>query len=45
MRSKPAGTIRIAAGEHAAEAILWPALAKFLPHYPALNIEIIIDWA
>src|SRR5580698_10026422 len=27
LRDKPAGTIRITAGEHAAEAILWPALA------------------
>ena len=31
LREKPAGTIRITAGEHAAEAILWPALAKLLP--------------
>src|ERR1700704_890393 len=31
-REKPAGTIRITAGEHAAEAILWPALATLLPH-------------
>ena len=28
LRDKPAGTIRITAGEHAAEAILWPALAS-----------------
>ena len=28
LRDKPAGTIRITAGEHAAEAILWPALAE-----------------
>ena len=27
LREKPAGTIRITAGEHAAEAVLWPALA------------------
>ena len=26
LRDKPAGTIRITAGEHAAEAVLWPAL-------------------
>src|SRR6187200_2666631 len=30
-RERPAGTIRITAGEHAAEAILWPALARLLP--------------
>ena len=26
LREKPAGTIRITAGEHPAEAVLWPAL-------------------
>src|SRR5207249_11992706 len=34
LRDKPAGTIRITAGEHPAAAILWPALAKLLPRYP-----------
>jgi DNA-binding transcriptional LysR family regulator len=42
-REKPAGTIRIAAGEHAAETILWPALAKLLPNYPDIKVEISID--
>src|SRR6202045_4236399 len=28
LREKPAGTIRITTAEHAAEAILWPALTK-----------------
>src|SRR5229473_8345249 len=28
LREKPAGNIRITTGEHAAEVILWPALAK-----------------
>ena len=28
LREKPAGTIRITADEHAAEAVLWPALAR-----------------
>ena len=31
LREKPAGTIRITAGEHPAYAILWPALARLLP--------------
>jgi DNA-binding transcriptional LysR family regulator len=43
-REKPAGTIRITAGEHAAEAILWPALATLLPHYPDIKVELIIDY-
>ncbi|MBY4588974.1 MULTISPECIES: LysR family transcriptional regulator [Rhizobium] len=43
-REKPAGTIRINAGEHAANAVLWPALAKLLPEYPDINVEIIVDY-
>ncbi|ANP85864.1 LysR family transcriptional regulator [Rhizobium leguminosarum] len=43
-REKPAGTIRINAGEHAANAVLWPALEKLLPDYPDINVEIIVDY-
>src|SRR5437667_11567917 len=43
LREKPAGTIRITTGEHAAEAILWPALGKLLPDYPDISGEVIID--
>ena len=43
-RDKPAGTIRITAGEHAAEAVLWPALAKLLPDYPDIHAEVIVDY-
>ena len=43
LREKPAGTIRITAGEHAAESVLWPALAKFLPDYPDINVEVIAN--
>ncbi len=28
LREKPAGNIRITTGEHAAETVLWPALAR-----------------
>jgi len=44
MGGKPAGNIRITAGEHAADAVLWPALAKFLPKYPAIKVELIVDY-
>src|SRR6202023_231827 len=44
LRDKPAGPIRITSGEHAAEAILWPALAKLLPHYPDIKVELNIDY-
>ena len=43
LREKPAGAIRITAGEHAAESILWPAVAKLLPDYPDIRIEIVVD--
>jgi DNA-binding transcriptional LysR family regulator len=44
LREKPAGTIRIRTSEYAAEAILWPALAKLLPPYPDIKVEIIVDY-
>ena len=44
LREKPAGTIRITAGEDAANRILWPALEKLLPKYPEINIEIVVDY-
>src|ERR1700678_2482946 len=31
LREKPAGTIRITATEHAAQSVLWPAVARLLP--------------
>ncbi len=34
MRDKPAGTVRITTGEHAAISVLTPALEKFLPDNP-----------
>jgi DNA-binding transcriptional LysR family regulator len=44
LRDKPAGTIRITCGEHPAEAILWPALAKLLPRYPDIKVELTVDY-
>jgi DNA-binding transcriptional LysR family regulator len=44
LREKPAGTIRITATEHAADAILLPKLAKLLRAYPEIKVEIIIDY-
>jgi DNA-binding transcriptional LysR family regulator len=40
LRDRPAGTIRINSGEHAAHTILWPALERFLPLYPDVKVEI-----
>jgi DNA-binding transcriptional LysR family regulator len=43
LRDKPAGTIRITAGEHAAESILWPTLERLLPDYPDVHVEVSVD--
>src|SRR5436190_16906295 len=43
LREKPAGTIRVTATEYAAQAILLPALAKILPNYPDIKVEVMID--
>jgi DNA-binding transcriptional LysR family regulator len=44
LRGKPAGTIRITAGEHAALTVLWPKLSKLLPQYPDIKLEVIVDY-
>ena len=44
LRETPAGTIRITAGEHPASSVLQPALAKILPQYPEIKVEIIVDY-
>jgi len=44
LREKPAGVIRITTGEHAAEAILWPALATLLRHYRDIKAELVVDY-
>jgi DNA-binding transcriptional LysR family regulator len=44
LRDRPAGTIRITATDYAANTILWPRLAKVLPDYPELRVEVSIDY-
>lgn len=44
LRDKPAGTVRITAGEHAAISVLAPALEKILPNYPDINVEVTVDY-
>jgi len=44
-RDTPSGTIRITSGDHAANTILWPKLAKFLPKYPDIKVEIVVEYA
>ncbi|GJE04454.1 HTH-type transcriptional regulator PgrR [Methylobacterium isbiliense] len=42
-REKPAGNVRIAAGEHSAESIIWPALERLLPEYPDVTAKVVVD--
>ena len=44
LRGQPAGTIRITIGDHAAKTILWPKLKTFLPDYPDIKVETMIDY-
>lgn len=43
LREKPAGMLRLAAGDHAAETILWPAVEKLRRAYPDITVEIDVD--
>lgn len=43
LRDKPAGTIRITAADYAVDTILVPKLAKLLPRYPDIKVEISVD--
>jgi len=44
LRDKPVGNLRITSVEHASQTILAPAIAKLLPDYPDISIEIINDY-
>lgn len=44
MREKPAGLIRITSVEHATRAVLYPALARLLPDYPDIKVEVVSDY-
>jgi len=44
LRERPAGTIRITAGEHAARTVVQRGLAKLLPRYPDIRVEVVVDY-
>ena len=44
LRDRPAGTIRITAGEHPVRSVLQPGLARLLPDYPDIHVEVIVDY-
>jgi DNA-binding transcriptional LysR family regulator len=43
LRDKPAGTVRITVGDVPAESIVLPAVARLLPDYPDLKVEISVN--
>ncbi|HSR00826.1 MAG TPA: LysR family transcriptional regulator [Sphingomicrobium sp.] len=43
LRDKPAGTVRITTGIDAAQTILWPAIARLLPDYPDIQVELSVN--
>lgn len=43
LREKPAGTIRVTSGKHAADVLLFPVVKALLGDYPDLTIEISVD--
>ncbi len=44
LRGKLSGNIRITTGDHAAQTVLWPKLAGFLPEYPDIKVEIALEY-
>lgn len=42
-RDRPAGNIRLTAGEHAMSAVLWSVLKPFMAQYPDINVEVTVD--
>lgn len=44
LRERPVGIVRITSAEHAANSVLWPKLSRFLPDYPDIKVEIIVDY-
>jgi DNA-binding transcriptional LysR family regulator len=45
LREKPSGIIRITATDYAANTVIWPKIAKVLPQYPDIKVELSIDYA
>ncbi|MCS6515070.1 LysR family transcriptional regulator, partial [Burkholderia thailandensis] len=43
LRDTPAGVVLIAAGEHAAELLLWPVIERLLRDYPDIKVESVND--
>jgi DNA-binding transcriptional LysR family regulator len=44
LSDKPSGSVRITAGLHVTETILWPRLQPMLRKYPDVHVEITVDY-
>lgn len=44
LRERPSGTIRLSADEYAILSLLWPALERFLPLHPEIDVELVTDY-
>ncbi|WP_228028799.1 LysR family transcriptional regulator [Donghicola mangrovi] len=44
VRDEPTGTVRIVAVEYAIESLLWPKLSPMLRKYPAVNVELVMEY-
>ena len=45
LREQPSGSLRLTAGRHAAETVLWPALLRLAERYPDVTVEVVVSAA
>ncbi|HQQ70618.1 MAG TPA: LysR family transcriptional regulator [Alicycliphilus sp.] len=45
LQSKPVGTVRITAHDHAISSVLWPRLLPLLREHPGIQVEFSVDYA
>ena len=43
LRELPSGSLRLTAGRHAVETVLWPALLRLNKRYPDIKVEVSIE--
>lgn len=44
LRDKPTGTVRISAGDHAIDTVIWPKLEPVLREHPDIRLELAVDY-
>jgi DNA-binding transcriptional LysR family regulator len=43
LRELPSGSLRLTAGRHAVETVLWPVLLRLNTRYPDIKVEVLIE--